>query len=92
MVYFVWQGASQLARKLLLSALEEFRCALKNAKYFEEYFARSARTDIKFCNDIGWFNCEGAFNQESCVNVHTINPYGSRDWRIIFKTWNLDHR
>jgi DNA fragmentation factor beta subunit len=25
------------------------------------------------------------------VQEHTINPYSSREERILFSTWNLDH-
>lgn len=35
---------------------------------------------------------QGSFDQEVCQSLHSINPYGSRESRIIFSTWNLDHR
>lgn len=28
---------------------------------------------------------------ESCLSKHSINPYGNRESRILFSTWNLDH-
>lgn len=35
---------------------------------------------------------QGSFEQEACPSLHSINPYGSRESRIVFSTWNLDHR
>ncbi|XP_038677705.1 DNA fragmentation factor subunit beta isoform X5 [Scyliorhinus canicula] len=34
---------------------------------------------------------EGAFDEDRCTFIHSINPYGSRENRIVFSTWNLDH-
>ncbi|XP_072334592.1 DNA fragmentation factor subunit beta isoform X3 [Scyliorhinus torazame] len=34
---------------------------------------------------------EGAFDEDRCSFIHSINPYGSRENRIVFSTWNLDH-
>lgn len=45
------------------------------------------------CDAYGKFLCEGYWNKANClydVN-HAINPYKSREARIIFQTWNLDH-
>ena len=86
------QDVSQATRKYLLDILNEFRSDLKAVKYYEDYFARSAETGLKFCNKLGWFDCEGPFNKKVCTGLHRINPYGSRDARILFKTWNLDHQ
>ncbi|MEQ2162904.1 hypothetical protein GOODEAATRI_024809, partial [Goodea atripinnis] len=42
--------------------------------------------------DADWFNGTGSFDQKLCQSLHSINPYGSRESRIVFSTWNLDHR
>lgn len=34
---------------------------------------------------------QGPFDNESCPCRHSINPYGNRESRILFSTWNLDH-
>lgn len=34
---------------------------------------------------------QGPFDLESCLSKHSINPYGNRESRILFSTWNLDH-
>lgn len=28
---------------------------------------------------------------DDCVSKHSINPYGNRESRVLFSTWNLDH-
>lgn len=28
---------------------------------------------------------------DACASKHSINPYGSRESRVFFSTWNLDH-
>lgn len=35
---------------------------------------------------------QGSFDEKVCKSLHSINPYGSREGRIVFSTWNLDHR
>lgn len=35
---------------------------------------------------------QGSFDQDACLSLHSINPYSSQESRIIFSTWNLDHR
>ena len=72
--------------------LDVFRAELKETKYFEEYFARSGSKKMRMCDDQGWFTCEGTFDEKKCAGLHQINPYGSKDGRVLFKTWNLDHR
>eukprot|EP00795_Rhopilema_esculentum_P006929 gene6929-12544_t len=86
------KDVSPKGRKELLFILAEFRRKLQSKKYYEEYFARSSESELKFCNKLGWFECEGQYNKENCTGSHKINPYSSRDARILFKTWNLDHR
>ncbi|XP_043102684.1 DNA fragmentation factor subunit beta [Puntigrus tetrazona] len=64
---------------------------LKAARYNGTYFDRSERDDHRLCTEEGWFTCQGAFDESNCVFLHSINPYGSRESRILFSTWNLDH-
>lgn len=35
---------------------------------------------------------QGSFDEKMCRSLHSINPYSSRETRIVFSTWNLDHR
>ncbi|XP_026469451.1 DNA fragmentation factor subunit beta-like [Ctenocephalides felis] len=45
------------------------------------------------CDSFGKFSCQGAWNKVCCVyGDHVINPYISREYRILFQTWNLDHQ
>ncbi|XP_015425607.1 PREDICTED: DNA fragmentation factor subunit beta [Myotis davidii] len=34
---------------------------------------------------------QGPFDMADCASRHSINPYGSRESRVLFSTWNLDH-
>lgn len=47
-----------------------------------------------YCNHDGLFTCDGLWNLNQCLyNIeHSINPYMNRESRVIFSTWNLDHR
>ncbi|XP_060912932.1 DNA fragmentation factor subunit beta [Labrus mixtus] len=65
---------------------------LKTAKYNGCYFDRTEKEPHRLCTLEGWFTCQGSFDQDVCPSLHSINPYGSRESRIIFSTWNLDHR
>ncbi|KAG7276777.1 hypothetical protein CRUP_014451 [Coryphaenoides rupestris] len=65
---------------------------LKADKYNGRYFDRSEETEQRLCSAQGWFTCQGAFDHDVCKSLHSINPYGNRESRIIFSTWNLDHR
>lgn len=73
--------------------------------YFDRRYAASnsinnvivgdyART-ISICDEFGKFTCKGRWDKDHCLyehnNQHEINPYKSREARIIFQTWNLDH-
>ena len=41
----------------------------------------------------GRFSCEGKYDEVYCkFRHHAINPYQSYEARILFSTWNLDHR
>ncbi|XP_013875856.1 DNA fragmentation factor subunit beta [Austrofundulus limnaeus] len=65
---------------------------LKNAKYNGSYFDRTGKEPDRLCTREGWFTCQGSFDKKMCQSLHSINPYSSRETRIIFSTWNLDHR
>ncbi|KAM4562401.1 DNA fragmentation factor subunit beta [Odontesthes bonariensis] len=65
---------------------------LKTARYNGSYFDRTDKEPNRLCTPQGWFTCQGSFDQEVCRSLHSINPYGSRESRILFSTWNLDHR
>ncbi|XP_048873265.1 DNA fragmentation factor subunit beta isoform X2 [Brienomyrus brachyistius] len=73
-------------KKIVTSMLEK----LKATKYNGCYFDRREGADC-MCSGEGWFSCQGAFDQDSCSSLHSINPYGNRESRILFSTWNLDH-
>ncbi|KAK1159556.1 DNA fragmentation factor subunit beta [Acipenser oxyrinchus oxyrinchus] len=64
---------------------------LKTVKYNGCYFDRREKED-SLCTQEGWFSCQSAFDAEKCLSFHSINPYGNRESRILFSTWNLDHR
>ncbi|XP_040049298.2 DNA fragmentation factor subunit beta [Gasterosteus aculeatus] len=65
---------------------------LRSAKHNGSYFDRTEKEAHRLCTAAGWFTCQGSFDQEVCRSFHSINPYGSRESRILFSTWNLDHR
>ncbi|XP_037068446.1 DNA fragmentation factor subunit beta-like [Pollicipes pollicipes] len=47
----------------------------------------------RLCDAAGTFACQGEFAAERCgYDDHRVNPYSSREQRIVFSTWNLDHR
>ena len=79
----------------LQTILSKFQDELKENDYNEHYFARSCsrEEDPAYCDNKGWFRCEGPYDQEACsLEDHAINPYGSWEQRVLFSTWNLDHR
>lgn len=81
----------------IMYLLNELSARLKNVKYFGCYFDRkggTGDTQLKsLCDRNGVFTCQGRWDKEMCLYtpVHQINPYTSREERIIFQTWNLDH-
>ncbi|GLH10309.1 Uncharacterized protein GBIM_15247 [Gryllus bimaculatus] len=81
-------------REKIDSVIESFRKKLLGVQYFGTYFDRKAqKPQPKLCNEDGEFNCQGIWHKSTCSYVnHYINPYDSREARIIFSTWNLDHR
>ncbi|XP_008179152.1 DNA fragmentation factor subunit beta isoform X2 [Acyrthosiphon pisum] len=80
-------------RKYLDEVFKQFSELLTKNKHHGYYFDRSNTNGL--CDEIGTFKCEGAWNQSVCSyergTGHKINPYQSRESRIIFSTWNLDH-
>ncbi|XP_051951122.1 DNA fragmentation factor subunit beta [Xyrauchen texanus] len=64
---------------------------LKSVRYNGVYFDRSESEAHRLCTEEGWFSCQGAFDENECTFFHSINPYGNRESRILFSTWNLDH-
>lgn len=81
----------------IIYIINELNSRLKNVKYFGCYFDRKANTgdsQLKcLCDPDGFFTCQGRWDKETCLYTpaHQINPYTSREERIIFQTWNLDH-
>ncbi|XP_046727971.1 DNA fragmentation factor subunit beta [Silurus meridionalis] len=65
---------------------------LKSMRYHGNYFDRTEKKLHHLCTQEGWFSCQGAFNLEECESRHSLNPYSNRESRIVFSTWNLDHR
>ncbi|XP_070696189.1 DNA fragmentation factor subunit beta [Pempheris klunzingeri] len=65
---------------------------LKTARYNGCYFDRTKKEPDRLCTQEGWFTCQGSFDQQACQSFHSVNPYSSRESRIVFSTWNLDHR
>jgi len=82
---------SKSAQKILSKTLEQFQGELKKQQYYGYYFARSVSQELRLCCDKGWFSCQGPYNEENCFKLHKINPYGSKESRVLFSTWNLDH-
>ena len=70
--------------------LDMLRHELRLNDYNGEYFVRSAEKN-RICDKLGWFKCEGKFDKKVCAESHSINPYGLKEARIVFSTWNLDH-
>uniref|UniRef100_A0A8D8SLM8 DNAation factor subunit beta n=1 Tax=Cacopsylla melanoneura TaxID=428564 RepID=A0A8D8SLM8_9HEMI len=83
--------SSDLVRSIIESVFAEFTVLLKQDDYLGRYFDRSKEEAL--CDERGEFLCRGAWNQEHCtrLTLHRINPYQSREARIVFSTWNLDH-
>jgi len=86
----------QMCRKKLTEALQKMNFQLKADKYFGGYFDRSVASE-RLCDSVGNFNCRGRWDVSECrytgvaAKNHMINPYASREARIVFSTWNFDH-
>ncbi|RZC34378.1 DFF40 domain containing protein, partial [Asbolus verrucosus] len=76
----------------LRSLVSDLHGRLKLVKFNGGYFDRRDRVN-SICNLEGVFTCQGRWNKDKCLYSpqHTINPYVSREGRIVFQTWNLDH-
>ncbi|KAM9830027.1 DNA fragmentation factor subunit beta isoform 2-T2 [Syngnathus typhle] len=83
----------------LLRTLED-RSELESRDEDEDWF-RGVESRFKTKSAYLKYNCEsrirsymkeGPFDQAKCASLHSINPYSSRESRILFSTWNLDHR
>ncbi|XP_045101394.1 DNA fragmentation factor subunit beta-like isoform X2 [Portunus trituberculatus] len=74
------------------NAILFFKEKLRNSKYNASYFDRSTVSEQeRLCDSQGIFECEGPYDQHQCPGIHYINPYASREARIVFSTWNFDH-
>lgn len=94
------------ARAKLDATFNDFKDWLKRVEYFGSYFNRNFSCNVGssecFCDKTGQFACQGKWNENSCQHLgnsaalanakHSINPYESKEARIVFSTWNLDHR
>ncbi|CAE1284349.1 DFFB [Acanthosepion pharaonis] len=74
----------------LLDLLNELSQELSNNQFHGGYFARTDASE-RICDEMGWFFCEGQFNQNVCEKQHKINPYISHTHRVMFSLWELDH-
>ncbi|XP_053307860.1 DNA fragmentation factor subunit beta isoform X2 [Spea bombifrons] len=72
--------------------VETMSSELKAVKYNGRYFDRTEQKANRLCTSEGWFSCQGSFDVDACVSKHSINPYSNKESRILFSTWNLDHR
>ena len=90
---FITKEAKGKSRKPLQVALTNFMLELKNHDYYADHFSRlTDRDDLRICDGRGWFHCEGSFDVTECSHLdHHINPYGNKEARILFSTWDLDH-
>ncbi|KAM9299150.1 DNA fragmentation factor subunit beta [Gastrophryne carolinensis] len=79
-------------REQYKNLIETLSHALKAVKYNGFYFDRTEDKTSRLCTAEGWFSCQGAFDVSDCASRHSINPYSNRESRILFSTWNLDHR
>uniref|UniRef100_V9KVC4 Caspase-activated deoxyribonuclease n=1 Tax=Callorhinchus milii TaxID=7868 RepID=V9KVC4_CALMI len=75
-----------------INTVKEMENMLREVKFNGHYFNRRENQKERLCDDKGWFQCQGAFDMDSCSSKHSINPYANKESRIVFSTWNLDHR
>ncbi|XP_070562023.1 DNA fragmentation factor subunit beta-like [Ptychodera flava] len=87
--YFEKEGSNKTKGKLI-KLQRAFQEELKANDFHGNYFVRSAEDEC-LCDDDGWFTCQGSYDVEDCSSAHTINPYSTKEARILFSTWNLDH-
>ncbi|XP_029804401.1 DNA fragmentation factor subunit beta isoform X5 [Suricata suricatta] len=79
------------ARQEYVRVVGVMRRRLQAERYHGSYFDRGAKAGSRLCTPEGWFSCQGPFDADSCASRHSINPYGNRESRVLFSTWNLDH-
>uniref|UniRef100_A0A8C9API0 DNA fragmentation factor subunit beta n=1 Tax=Prolemur simus TaxID=1328070 RepID=A0A8C9API0_PROSS len=79
------------AQEEFMRVLDSMCEKLKSVQYNSSYFDRGAKASGRLCTPEGWFSCQGPFDMDSCLSRHSINPYGNRESRVLFSTWNLDH-
>nr|KAF6504649.1 DNA fragmentation factor subunit beta [Rousettus aegyptiacus] len=79
------------AREEYVRVVDAMGQKLRAAQYNGGYFDRGAKAGGRLCTPEGWFSCQGPFDMDDCVSKHSINPYGNRESRVLFSTWNLDH-
>lgn len=89
-------GGTAKEKELLALVLDQFRKLLRENSFHGHLFQRTAEPDKRICDKSGLFRCEGRYVEKSCsydsgIQAHEINPYQSRETRILFSTWNLDH-
>lgn len=85
-----------LPQKQLQALILDLHNTLKMNKFHGYYFDRACAGNENMksiCDDRGTFICQGRWDKVNCLYqpAHSINPYVSREARIIFQTWNLDH-
>lgn len=85
-----------LPQKQLQSLMLELKTKLEMNKFHGYYFDRACAGNENMksiCDVWGAFTCQGRWDKDRCLYhpTHSINPYVSREARIIFQTWNLDH-
>ncbi|KAG9482014.1 hypothetical protein GDO78_010966 [Eleutherodactylus coqui] len=80
------------ARDDYKNLLDTLCAELRAVKYNGCYFDRTEEKSVRLCTAEGWFSCQGPFDMDECSSKHSINPYSNRESRILFSTWNLDHR
>lgn len=86
--------------KHLDQVFNEFYAGLKRDDFFGGYFDRLDQSGKSLCDKMGEFSCQGLWNKDACSYIgnelvnsdHKINPYASKESRVIFSMWNLDHR
>ena len=67
--------------------VEKEFCQIKNSKKDNRKYLDRRSPQFRMClDDLGEFKC-----RQECVTNHHINPYRSRDDRLLFQAWQLDH-
>ncbi|KAJ8024842.1 DNA ation factor subunit beta [Holothuria leucospilota] len=72
--------------------LRKFRTRLHKKKWHKALFGVTGRDADRKCDKEGKFICQGLYDKKNCPFHHTINPYRTREGRLQFQLWELDHR